>query len=65
MILNYTEYNPLKTLFKYDLSEPSVDTLNLIQYELFKGGVVPETPEEFGIVLNMLVETEKAFYGKK
>lgn len=65
MILNCSDYNPLESLFKYDLSVKSVDVCNIVQYELYKAGVVPETGDEFNTVLNLLIELEKKFYGKK
>lgn len=65
MILNCSDYNPLSFLFKYDLSNKSVDVLNVVQHELFKAGIVPETGEEFSTVLDLLIELEKKFYGKK
>lgn len=65
MILNCSDYNPLEFLFKYDLSAKSVDVCNVVQHELYKAGIVPETGDEFNTVLNLLIELEKKFYGKK
>lgn len=65
MILSDRGYNPLHIIFKYDLTNPTAEALSVIQHELFKGGVVAESAEEFGQVLALLIETENKFYGKK
>lgn len=39
--------------------------LNIVQHELFKAGVVPESAQEFEQVLKLLQELEREFYGKK
>lgn len=65
MIINESTYNPLGELFKYNLLIRSTDMLNIVQHELFKAGVVPESAEEFEQVLKLLQELEREFYGKK
>lgn len=65
MIFNKSIYNPLETIFKYNLVIPTPEALSVVQHELFKAGIVPETADEFQQVLNLLVETEREYYGKK
>ena len=69
MIFNKSEYNPLQTIFNIipdTLDDLSVATLDTIQKELFQGGVVPETGEEFMATVNLLIQTfHKEYNGKK
>lgn len=66
MILNESTYNPLPVILTLEYKNITTTTLDIIQSELFKGGVVPETAEEFTVVYNMLLELlKKEYYGKK
>jgi hypothetical protein len=64
---NVNKYNPLETIFKYQLDdkELTTETLDIIQRELFLAGIVPENATEFNLVLNELREIRNKFYGKK
>ena len=64
---NLNKYNPLETIFKYQLDdkELTTETLDVIQRELFLAGIVPEDATEFNVVLNELREIRNRFYGKK
>ena len=66
MLFNDREYNPLEVIFKYSLESPiNTDTLNMVQHELNKGGIVAETTDECKSVLHLLIELQKEYYGKK
>ncbi len=68
MILTSHEYNPLPAIFgvlPLKLEDMSVEILEVIQHELFKAGIKPETIQEFDIVLGLLLDTLKEYYGKK
>jgi hypothetical protein len=69
MILNSHEYNPLPVIFGVlptNLQDITAEILSLIQSELFKAGIVPETIQEFDTVLGLLKELMiKEYYGKK
>jgi hypothetical protein len=48
------------------LGDITAEILGAIQVELFRGGVVPETIQEFDTVLGLLRELMyKEYYGKK
>lgn len=66
MVIELTGYNPLPCILMFPkLLDPDVETLECIRDELFKAGVIPETAKEFKQVLQLLIETEKVFYGKE
>ena len=67
MILATHEYNPLPEIFRilpYHKENVTPGVLDFIQRELFKGGVVAETSEEFEELLIKLIELKKEFNGK-
>jgi hypothetical protein len=61
MIINKSDYNPMPVLVPI-ITQVRVLTpmeLDLIQHELFKGGIVPEDGDEFKQTLTCLIETIK------
>lgn len=67
MIINQSDYNPLQEIFKYKLDKDdlTVNTLNTVQRELFKAGVIPEDILEFDKVLGLLQELARRYHGKE
>lgn len=68
MILNSSEFNPLKEIF--DImppmgQEPTVEILDNIQRLLYQGGVVPEDADEFFKTYKLLREVEREYNGKR
>jgi hypothetical protein len=69
MILKNHEYNPLPAIFgvlPLNIQELTAEILSVIQVELYKAGVIPETIQEFDLVLGLLRELMiKEYYGKE
>lgn len=67
MILNDNKeyYNPLRTILPIIDSSLTTDKLDFIQSELFCGGILAESSEEFQELLNLLITLKKENYGKK
>lgn len=66
MIFNDRIYNPLEVIFQVlpdNYIGLTTGIMDIIQKELFKAGVVPETGEEFTQVVELLIELKKEFNG--
>lgn len=62
---NVDYYNPLVTIFPIIDKELSLAELDFIRAELFCGGIVAETEEEFNQLISLLRELKKEKYGKE
>ena len=62
---NVDYYNPLVTIFPIIDTELTVSKLDFIQSELFCGGIVAESQEEFQQLISLLQELKKEYNGKK
>ena len=59
MILNSSDYNPFPAIKARVMDKTySLADMDFIKKEMFKGGIAPETDEEFDQILNMLAEMD-------
>lgn len=67
MIITESVYNPLEEIFKQELEAKylTTETLDIVQRELFKAGIVPENAQEFTKVISLLNKVKKEAYGEK
>lgn len=59
MIIKGWNYNPLPEIVKIlpkDKSQVNEQHLNIIQKEMFKAGIIPESEKDVDIILKLLVE---------
>lgn len=68
MLFKDNSYNPLKEIFSIMPPlgvMPTTLVLDNIQRLLYKGGIIPETAEEFFETCNLLRELEREYNGKR
>ena len=59
MIINSSDYNPFPVIKERIVDKAySLADMDFIKKEMFKGGITPETDEEFDQILNMLAEMD-------